>query len=404
MRIGFRREVVSCFFLYSSPYARCLSFPVSLMSSRPTVSTKVAKTSSSGLSFINATVAQSIDEILMDTPGFSIDQLMELAGLSVATAVDDYVSQHIPNSNGKILILCGPGNNGGDGLVAARHLRHFGYEPTIIYPKQNSKQLFSNLIKQCSDLEIPILSGNEDCVNGDDIKENDSVISRFNPTLVVDSLFGFSFRGPPREPYKAMIESLAKTKIPTFSVDIPSGWDVNDGDIHLTNFNPNAVISLTAPKLCTRTFMGTHYVGGRFVPSSLVKSFDLKIPDYGKGSNQIVEIVHEDTQKEDESLVAVMITAPGMDEAKDIAKTLIGKRLAACVNIMPSVLSIYEWNGEAEEDSETLMIVKSKESLLKEMTEEVKRMHSYDVPETIAMKIIGGSDEYMDWVKQQTKR
>ena len=415
MRIGFQRGLVSCLFLYTSPFIRNISVrpfsaPTSpFMSSQPTVSTlesKLAKAPSSELSFINATVAKSIDEVLMETPGFSIDQLMELAGLSVAIAVDDFVSHHIPNRNEKILILCGPGNNGGDGLVAARHLWHFGYKPTIIYPKQNNGQLFINLVKQCHDLEIPILTGIEDCVNEVYvIKEKDDVISRFDPTLVVDSLFGFSFAGPPREPFHAMIKALSKTKVPTFSVDIPSGWDVNSGDIYSTDFKPNAVISLTAPKLCMQTFFGKHYLGGRFVPPSLVKSYDLKIPDYGKGSNQVVEIVHgENPQIEEGSLVAVMITASGMDEAKNIAKTLIGKKLAACVNILPSVLSIYEWNGKAEEDQETLMIVKSKESLLREMTDEVKRIHSYDVPETIAMKIIGGSDAYMNWVKEQTKR
>jgi NAD(P)H-hydrate epimerase len=89
----------------------------------------------------------------MSTPGFSIDQLMELAGLSVACGVNDYYLKYLEQKvNKKILIICGPGNNGGDGLVAARHLKHFGYEPTIILPKQGSGQLFINLVKQCKDL------------------------------------------------------------------------------------------------------------------------------------------------------------------------------------------------------------------------------------------------------------
>lgn len=71
----------------------------------------------------------------MTTPGFSVDQLMELAGLSVASSIESVYPR--PTYN-KILVLCGPGNNGGDGLVAARHLKHFGFDPTMYYPKRGS--------------------------------------------------------------------------------------------------------------------------------------------------------------------------------------------------------------------------------------------------------------------------
>jgi len=68
----------------------------------------------------------------MSSPGFSVDQLMELAGLSVSQAVDNFLQQSTRSAS--VLILCGPGNNGGDGLVAARHLFHFGYRPVVVYP------------------------------------------------------------------------------------------------------------------------------------------------------------------------------------------------------------------------------------------------------------------------------
>lgn len=75
----------------------------------------------------------------MSTGAFSIDQLMELAGLSVSQAL--FKLQ--PLSKGKkILVACGPGNNGGDGLVAARHLFHYGYQPTVYYPKQSKNELY----------------------------------------------------------------------------------------------------------------------------------------------------------------------------------------------------------------------------------------------------------------------
>lgn len=75
----------------------------------------------------------------MSTGAFSIDQLMELAGLSVSQAV---YRVHPLNKGSRVLVACGPGNNGGDGLVAARHLKHYGYQPTIYYPKRSKNELY----------------------------------------------------------------------------------------------------------------------------------------------------------------------------------------------------------------------------------------------------------------------
>lgn len=74
----------------------------------------------------------------MSTGAFSIDQLMELAGLSVSQAL---WKLH-PKIGSRILVACGPGNNGGDGLVAARHLSHYGFKPTVYYPKQSKNELY----------------------------------------------------------------------------------------------------------------------------------------------------------------------------------------------------------------------------------------------------------------------
>jgi hydroxyethylthiazole kinase-like uncharacterized protein yjeF len=87
--------------------------------------------------FLTQKNAQKIDQELFLT--FSVDQLMELAGLSVAEAI---FKVYPPNSYSNICICVGPGNNGGDGLVAARHLKHFGYNPSIFYPKPSQKPLF----------------------------------------------------------------------------------------------------------------------------------------------------------------------------------------------------------------------------------------------------------------------
>jgi hydroxyethylthiazole kinase-like uncharacterized protein yjeF len=227
----------------------------------PTSST-IMKCKQEDISYINSSAAKAIDEMLMTVPGFSIDQLMELAGLSVACATHEFVASNVrskpataSSSSDKInvLILAGPGNNGGDGLVAARHLRHFGYSPTVVYPKRSAGQLFTNLVKQCEDLGIPVLPA---------VPENAAAgFGGFD--IIIDALFGFSFSGAPREPFASMIANMASSAVPVLSVDVPSGWHVEDGDVHNTGFNPAAVISLTVPKLCMKGFRGRHYVGGR---------------------------------------------------------------------------------------------------------------------------------------------
>jgi len=83
--------------------------------------------------------AAALDQELMSTCAFSIDQLMELAGLSVSQAV--YRVQPLEKGR-RVLVACGPGNNGGDGLVAARHLFFYGYKPTIFYPKRSKNELY----------------------------------------------------------------------------------------------------------------------------------------------------------------------------------------------------------------------------------------------------------------------
>jgi hydroxyethylthiazole kinase-like uncharacterized protein yjeF len=208
-----------------------------------------ADTSSTLLSYLDAKTSKEIDEKLMTSPGFSIDQLMELAGLSVASAVKDFSNNLSEEKRKKVLIMCGPGNNGGDGLVAARHLFHFGFEPTIVYPKPGKSTLFVNLVAQCNDLGIPILST---CPH-----------SLENYDIVVDAIFGFSFKGPAKPPFGDLIYQLGRSPIPVISVDLPSGWHVEQGDIHETHFTPAAVISLTAPKKCVETYSGIHYLGGR---------------------------------------------------------------------------------------------------------------------------------------------
>jgi NAD(P)H-hydrate epimerase len=224
--------------------------------------------------YLNAKDAATLDQELMSTPGFSLDQLMELAGLSVAEAVYA-VSPPTSTHQTKVVIVCGPGNNGGDGLVAARHLVMFGYETvTVVYPKRSSKQHFVNLVQQCLDVGVtvqndfpPLLSEEED--------------ETTTEVIVVDAIFGFSFHGEPREPFatalQVMIAAQTQLKIPVISVDVPSGWNVDEGDVAGTGFVPDVLVSLTAPKESAKNFQGRHFVGGRFLSPRMAEKYNVKV-------------------------------------------------------------------------------------------------------------------------------
>ena len=84
--------------------------------------------------------------------------------------------------------------------------------------------------------------------------------------VILDAIFGFSFKPPVRAPFDAALTLISDSKLPIVSVDIPSGWDVEKGNAAGVGLNPDVLISLTAPKEGARGFKGQHFLGGRFVP------------------------------------------------------------------------------------------------------------------------------------------
>jgi len=101
--------------------------------------------------------------------------------------------------------------------------------------------------------------------------------------------------------------------------------------------------------------------------------------------------------------IIVFITAANEEVAAGIGHTIIGERLAACVNIIRSVRSIYRWQGRIEDEQEVLMIVKTKKSLFERLQERVKELHSYSVPEIIGLPVTEGSKQYLEWLGQETE-
>lgn len=99
--------------------------------------------------------------------------------------------------------------------------------------------------------------------------------------------------------------------------------------------------------------------------------------------------------------VVILITASIDEEAEKIANRLLTQRKAACVNIIPKVRSLFWWKGELDSADEAVLIVKSKASLVDEIVSLVKEAHSYEVPEVIALPLIGGNPDYLSWMSDE---
>jgi periplasmic divalent cation tolerance protein len=101
--------------------------------------------------------------------------------------------------------------------------------------------------------------------------------------------------------------------------------------------------------------------------------------------------------------VVVLVTVSNLAEAEKISSMLLEKRKAACVNIIPKVMSRYWWQGKIDSSDEVLLMIKTRASLVSEIIEMVKKNHSYTVPEIIALPVIAGNDEYLSWIDAEVR-
>lgn len=232
------------------------------------------------MKFLTQKEAVALDQELFKT--FSVENLMELAGLSVAQVVSQ---KYPPDKFPRVLVLAGPGNNGGDGLVAARHLHHFRYDKIdVTVPKLNKKEMFTKLVEQCKQCNIGIM---------DNMLEHNAIENSYD--VILDCIFGFSFRSGNgiRAPFDTVLSELVQVSgTPVVSVDVPSGWDVETGRPKNKSIclEPETLISLTAPKVTASNFNGAHFLGGRFVPPTVASKYKVVIPEYESPLHQYVDI------------------------------------------------------------------------------------------------------------------
>ncbi|RDW66906.1 NAD(P)H-hydrate epimerase [Coleophoma crateriformis] len=205
------------------------------------------------LKTLSAKNAAALDKDLMSFGAFSIDQLMELAGLSVSQAA----------------------GAAGSWLLAVQETMAVmaWYEVLFMAPQGPMR-----LATQLRNLGVPF------------VDDFDSAITEADH--VVDAIFGFSFSGEVREPFPAVIKALKETELPVTSIDAPSSWSIENGPPDSgpgNGFHPSTLVSLTAPKPLVKWFTGRHFIGGRFVSPDIAKKYNLELPAY-EGIDQVVEV------------------------------------------------------------------------------------------------------------------
>lgn len=99
----------------------------------------------------------------------------------------------------------------------------------------------------------------------------------------------------------------------------------------------------------------------------------------------------------------VYMTCGSTEEAEKIGRALVEKRLAACINMFDGMRSLYWWEGKVEQGSEVVLLAKTTANLVDELTEEVKRLHEYDVPCVVTLPITGGNADFLRWIHEETQ-
>ncbi|KAJ0032309.1 hypothetical protein NQD34_002390 [Periophthalmus magnuspinnatus] len=231
------------------------------------------------LRYLSKGEAAAIETELLKDYRFGQQQLIEIWGQACALAITKaYPLSSLSKKQPTVLVICGPDQNGSIGLVCARHLRIFEYEPTIYHPKRSSQSLHQDFTVQCEKMDIPFLSYLP--------TEVQLINDAYN--LVIDAMLGPEADiSNIKEPYSGILGTLKQVKIPIASVDVPSGWDEEEAT--QDGIHPEVLISLTAPKKCAACFSGKHYLAGRFLPYDIQKKYELNLPDF-PGTDTLIEL------------------------------------------------------------------------------------------------------------------
>ncbi|XP_048831976.1 yjeF N-terminal domain-containing 3-like [Brienomyrus brachyistius] len=231
------------------------------------------------LRYLSKDEVAALETELLSDYRFGQQQLIEIWGHACAVAIAKaFPLGTLAKKQPTVLVVCGPDQNGSVGLVCARHLRIFEYEPTIFYPKRSPQSLHQDFTVQCEKMDIPFLSYLP--------TEVQLINDAYN--LVIDAILGpEADYTDVKEPYSSILATLKQIKIPIVSVDVPSGWNADEPGTD--GINPEVLISLTVPKRCAASFLGKHFLVGRFLPYDIQKKYELNLPEY-PGTDCLIQL------------------------------------------------------------------------------------------------------------------
>jgi periplasmic divalent cation tolerance protein len=144
-------------------------------------------------------------------------------------------------------------------------------------------------------------------------------------------------------------------------------------------------------------------LGRRDVPARSTSAKDRRAARAPAGGKAIGGEAALDVPIDADAAIVALSTAGSREEAERLAQILVGERLAACVNIVAPLTSVYRWKGAVERAEEVLLVIKTRQSLARRLISRVQELHSYDVPELIVLPIVEGAESYLGWLMAETK-
>lgn len=226
--------------------------------------------------FPSVTVDQmrEVDRMMVEEIGVSILMMMENASRNIAVMARKMLGGSVKDK--KIVILCGKGNNGGDGLGAARHLTNFGANVTC-FLATSARELGPNAKLQQS------IALHSNILLHETSPHHKLAHAMQQADLVIDALLGYNLKGNPKEPFASMITVANDSKKPILAVDIPSGLDGDTGKPHSPTIKAAVTLTLALPKAgllkaSAKEYVEELYVADLSVPSVVYDKLGLKVP------------------------------------------------------------------------------------------------------------------------------
>jgi len=221
-----------------------------------------------GMTYVTADEMKAIDTQAIETYGIGVLSLMENAGVATALLCSRMLGGRLGAR--RIACLTGKGNNGGDGLVAARHLRNWGADVTVVLSSRREEvgDICSRQLASAEAMGIPLLG---------------PAVELGGYDLLIDALLGYNSRGNPREPMAGLIRRANASNVSILAVDVPSGLDPTAGTPGDPCVTAKATLTLALPKTgflnqASRRFVGELYLGDVSIPAKVYEGLHQKLP------------------------------------------------------------------------------------------------------------------------------